>query len=237
MGIYRVHDEYGAVEKALKGILTISTVLMSPVVVVLSWMCLPDQFDMSEKVTGVRWWYCALAILLGLWSGLLIGFVTEYYTSSSYIPVREIAETQKQSAATGIIYGLALGYLSTIIPVVSLGITILVAHSLCGMFGVALGALGMLGTLTMGLTIDAFGPISDNAGGIAEMSQLDEWVRERTDVLDAAGNTTAAIGEGFAIGSAALVSLACSELSACELTLPVWISFTRGSSLACCLAP
>jgi len=206
--IYRVHDEYGAVEKALKGILTISTVLMSPVVVVLSWMCLPDQFDMSETVTGVRWWYCALAILLGLWSGLLIGFVTEYYTSSSYIPVREIAETEKQSAATGIIYGLALGYLSTIIPVVSLGITILVAHSLCGMFGVALGALGMLGTLTMGLTIDAFGPISDNAGGIAEMSQLDEWVRERTDVLDAAGNTTAAIGKGFAIGSAALVSLA-----------------------------
>jgi inorganic pyrophosphatase len=206
--IYRVHDEFGAVEKALKGILTISTVLMSPVVVVLSWTCLPDEFDMSETVTGVRWWYCALAILLGLWSGLLIGFVTEYYTSSSYIPVREIAETQKQSAATGIIYGLALGYLSTIIPVVSLGITILVAHSLCGMFGVALGALGMLGTLTMGLTIDAFGPISDNAGGIAEMSQLDEWVRERTDVLDAAGNTTAAIGKGFAIGSAALVSLA-----------------------------
>ena len=98
--------------------------------------------------------------------------------------------------------GVALGYLSTIIPVVSLGITILVAHSLCGMF------VGMLGTLTMGLTIDAFGPISDNAGGIAEMSQLDEWVRERTDVLDAAENITAAIWKGFAIGSAALVSLA-----------------------------
>merc|ERR1719450_1199313 len=206
--IYRVHDEYGAVEKALKGILTISTVLMSPVVVVLSWMCLPDQFDMSETVTGVRWWYCALAILLGLWSGLLIGFVTKYYTSSSYTPVREIAETQKQSAATGIIYGLALGYLSTIIPVVSLGITILVAHSLCGMFGIALCALGMLGTMTMALTIDAYGPISDNAGGIAEMSGLPETVRERTDCLDAAGNTTAAIGKGFAIGSAALVSLA-----------------------------
>ena len=85
-------------------------------------------------------------------------------------PMRQIAETQKLSAATGIIYGLALGYLSTIIPVVSLGITILVAHYLCDIFGVALGALGMLGTLTMGLTIDAFGPISDNAGGIAEMS-------------------------------------------------------------------
>ena len=204
--VYRVHDEYGAVEKALKGIVTISIVLMSPVLVVLSWMCLPDQFDMNARITGVRWWCCALAISLGLWSGLLIGFVTEYNTSSSYVPVREIAETQKQSAATGVIYCLALGYVSTIIPVVSLGITILVAHSLCGC--VALGALGMLGTLTMGLTIDSFGPISDNAGGIDEMSQLDEWVRERTDVLGEAGNTTAAIWKRFAIGSAALVSLA-----------------------------
>merc|ERR1712038_2036749 len=114
----------------------------------------------------------------------------------------------KQSAATGIIYGLALGYLSCIIPVLCLGVTILVAHTLCGMFGVALGALGMLGTMTMALTIDAYGSISDNAGGIAEMSGLPEGVRVRTDCLDAAGNTTAAIGKGFAIGSAALVSLA-----------------------------
>merc|ERR1712045_23113 len=145
---------------------------------------------------------------LGLWSGLIIGFVTEYYTSHSYKPVREIAETQKQSAATGIIYGLALGYLSCIIPVLALGITVLVAHSLAGMFGVALSALGMLGTMTMGLTIDAYGPISDNAGGIAEMSEMPDYVRTRTDCLDAAGNTTAAIGKGFAIGSDALVSLA-----------------------------
>merc|ERR1712125_13011 len=156
----------------------------------------------------VKWWYCALSICMGLWSGLLIGFVTEYYTSHSYSPVREIAETQKQSAATGIIYGLALGYLSCIVPVICLGITILIAHSLVGMFGVALGALGMLGTMTMALTIDAYGPISDNAGGIAEMSGLPEEVRGLTDCLDAAGNTTAAIGKGFAIGSAALVSLA-----------------------------
>jgi len=101
-----------------------------------------------------------------------------------------------------------LGYLSCIIPVICLGITILVAHSLCGMLGVALGALGMLGTMTMALTIDAYGPISDNAGGIAEMAGLPETVRALTDCLDAAGNTTAAIGKGFAIGSAALVSLA-----------------------------
>merc|ERR1712242_62614 len=137
-----------------------------------------------------------------------IGYVTEFYTSHSYVPVREIAETQKQSAATGIIYGLALGYLSCIVPVICLGVTILLAHTLCGMFGVALGALGMLGTMTMALTIDAYGPISDNAGGIAEMSGLPEEVRALTDCLDAAGNTTAAIGKGFAIGSAALVSLA-----------------------------
>ena len=115
---YRVHDEYGALEKALKGILTIGIVLMSPLLIVLSWMCLPDQFDINARITGVRWWYCALAISLGLWSGLLIGFVTEDYTSSSYVRVREIAETQKQSAATGVIYGLAVGYVSTIIPVI-----------------------------------------------------------------------------------------------------------------------
>merc|ERR1712100_829459 len=105
-------------------------------------------------------------------------------------------------------YGLALGYLSCIIPVFCLGITILISHKYAGMYGVALGALGMLGTMTMGLTIDAYGPISDNAGGIAEMSELPEEVRELTDCLDAAGNTPAAIGKGFAIGSAALVSLA-----------------------------
>jgi inorganic pyrophosphatase len=196
------------VEKALKGILVISTVLMAPVVTFLSWWCLPsDAFDIETGKTAY-WSYCAVSINLGLWSGLIIGFVTEYYTSHTYKPVREIAETQKQSAATGIIYGLALGYLSCIIPVICLGITILVAHSLCGMFGVALGALGMLGTMTMALTIDAYGPISDNAGGIAEMAGLPETVRALTDCLDAAGNTTAAIGKGFAIGSAALVSLA-----------------------------
>merc|ERR1711998_132421 len=100
------------------------------------------------------------------------------------------------------------GYLSCIVPVIALGVTILVAHSLCGMFGVALSALGMLGTMTMALTIDAYGPISDNAGGIAEMAGLPETVRGLTDCLDAAGNTTAAVGKGFAIGSAALVSLA-----------------------------
>jgi len=208
--IYKVTEE-AHVEKSLKGVLVISTVLMTPAVTVLSKVCLPETFELpagTGETQTVKWTYCVAAILLGLWSGLIIGYITEYYTSHSYSPVRQIAETQKQSAATGVIMGLALGYLSCIVPTICLGITILVAHSLCGMFGISLGALGMLGTLTMGLTIDAYGPISDNAGGIAEMAELPEEVRGRTDCLDAAGNTTAAIGKGFAIGSAALVSLA-----------------------------
>merc|ERR1712178_190485 len=149
-----------------------------------------------------------IPVWLGLWSGLIIGYTTEYYTSHSYSPVRNIANAQATSAATGIIFGLAVGYLSVIVPIFCLAATILVSHTMLGMYGVALAALGMLSTMTMGLTIDAYGPISDNADGIAEMSGLNDEVRKITDALDAAGNTTAAIGKGFAIGSAALVSLA-----------------------------
>merc|ERR1711957_599291 len=213
--MYKINDdskklEDAGVEKALKGVLVISTLLMTPVVVGLSKVCLPDKFTIgtAPEVQEVQWWFCAVSIVLGLWSGLIIGFVTEYYTSSSYDPVRSIARTQIQSAATGVIVGLAVGYISCIVPTICLGITVLIAHNLVGMYGVALAALGMLGTLTMGLTIDAYGPISDNAGGIAEMTELPDMARDRTDCLDAAGNTTAAIGKGFAIGSAALVSLA-----------------------------
>merc|ERR1711865_180116 len=196
------------IEKALKGVLIISTVLETPVILFLAWWCLPAKFDLAPNAVGVTPMACALPCLLGAWAGLAIGIITEYYTSSTYRPVREIAETQRVSAATGIIYGLALGYLSCVIPVMLLGVCVLVAHSMCGSYGIALAALGMLSTMTMGLTIDVYGPISDNAGGIAEMSGLCESVRKITDALDAAGNTTAAIGKGFAIGSAALVSLA-----------------------------
>ncbi len=128
-------------------------------------------------------------------------------TSHSHTPVRDVAESCKTGPATNIIYGLALGYYSNIVPVIALTITIFVSLQLLGMFGVALAALGMLSNLCIGLAIDGYGPISDNAGGIAEMSELGDNVRELTDALDAAGNTTAAIGKGFAIGSAALVSL------------------------------
>eukprot|EP00921_Rhytidocystis_pertsovi_P012275 GHVQ01019865.1.p1 GENE.GHVQ01019865.1~~GHVQ01019865.1.p1 ORF type:complete len:755 (-),score=96.37 GHVQ01019865.1:138-2402(-) len=206
---FKVHTPQD-IEKSLKAVLFVSTILETPTVIFLSWLFLPETFIISSAGEPIHatWWKAALPILCGLWSGMIIGYVTEYYTSHSYTPVREIAQTQVISAATGIIFGMALGYMSCVVPVVCLAITVCVSHIVCGMYGVALAALGMLATLTMGLTIDAYGPISDNAGGIAEMSELGPEVRYRTDAMDAAGNTTAAIGKGFAIGSAALVSLA-----------------------------
>lgn len=134
--------------------------------------------------------------------------ITDYYTSNSYKPVRELAKSCSSGAAINVIYGLALGYLSNVFPVILIALTALISMTLLGMLGVSLAALGMLSTLSIGLAIDAYGPISDNAGGIAEMAQLGEEVRKKTDALDAAGNTTAAVGKGFAIGSATLVALA-----------------------------
>jgi len=148
------------------------------------------------------------SVAVGLWGGCLIGFITEYFTSYDYQPTQEVARSTETGAATNIIYGLALGYKSAIIPITILSIDVFISFKLCEMYGVALCALGMLMTLSSCLTIDVYGPICDNAGGLAEMSGLPPSVREKTDALDAAGNTTAAIGKGFAIGSAALVSLA-----------------------------
>merc|ERR1719221_1980814 len=195
------------VEKALKGVLIISTILETPFIFLTAKMSLGDHAFHIDGLAATPL-IASIPVWLGLWSGLIIGYTTEYFTSHSYDPVRNIAKSQHTSAATGIIFGLAVGYNSCVVPTLCLGITVLVAHSLLGMYGIALAALGMLSTMTMGLTIDAYGPISDNAGGIAEMSELSMEVRKITDSLDAAGNTTAAIGKGFAIGSAALVSLA-----------------------------
>lgn len=180
--------------------------LATPALWYAGYISLPDRifFAGLEERAPIHAWICTLA---GLWSGFIIGYVTEYYTSYEYSPVVEVVNACKTGAATNIIQGLALGHLSTIIPITFLAITAFVCHTLLGMFGVALGALGMLSTMAIGLAIDAYGPVSDNAGGIAEMSEMGHAVRERTDKLDAAGNTTAAIGKGFAIGSAALVSL------------------------------
>lgn len=185
------------VERALKAVLFVSTGLQTPLVAAVAYIFLPTEFalDVGGAPAVVQWWHAMFSVLLGLWSGLVIGCVTEYYTSHTYNPVREIARTQRLSAATGIIYGLALGYLSTIVPVACLALTVCVAHTLCGMYGISLAAVGMLSTLTVCLMIDAYGPISDNAGGIAEMAGLGPEVRNRTDALDAAGNTTAAVGK------------------------------------------
>merc|ERR1712153_12226 len=147
-------------------------------------------------------------VAMGAVGGLTIGLITEYYTSHSYGPVRELANSCKTGAATNMIYGIALGFKSVIIPVIVLACVIYLSFTIADMYGVALSAIGFLSNLATGLTIDVYGPVCDNAGGIAEMAELDPAVREKSDALDAAGNTTAAIGKGFAIGSAALVSLA-----------------------------
>jgi len=205
----RVHSQK-EVEPSLKRQLLVSTVLMTAVVFPLCWYFFPSTFTVgnADRLKNVKNYYIYFCIISGLWSGLIIGYTTEYYTSHSYTPVREVAESCGTGAATNIIYGLALGYKSVIVPVFCLAGTIYLAYSLAGMYGIAMGALGILSTLAIGLTIDAYGPICDNAGGIAEMSGMPHEVRDITDALDAAGNTTAAIGKGFAIGSAALVSLA-----------------------------
>src|SRR3972149_2744493 len=139
---------------------------------------------------------------------MLIGLVTEYYTSHRYSPVRQVAHAAETGAATNIIYGLALGYQSSMFPVIFIAITVYIGYHFAGMYGIAIASLGMLGTIAVSLTMDAFGPVADNAGGIAQMAGLGPEVRKRTDALDSAGNTTAAIGKGFAIGSAAPTALA-----------------------------
>ena len=153
----------------------------------------------------IKWFW---AIVTGLAAGLIIGTSTEYYTSYEYKPTQQVAETSQTGAATVMISGIATGMISTVIPLIAVGLTIIIAFELASFYGVALAGVGLLSTLGITLATDAYGPVADNAGGIAEQAQLDPEVRERTDALDALGNTTAATGKGFAIGSAALTSLA-----------------------------
>jgi len=167
---------------------------------------LPQSFMVGDKTftnMGVF-----LASIAGLVAGFIIGKVTEYYTSADYKPVKEIAKSCETGTATNVISGIATGMASTAIPIVIIIAAILVAYGFGGLYGIAMAAVGMLCTTGMVVAVDAYGPISDNAGGIAEMAGLDKSVREITDRLDAVGNTTAAIGKGFAIGSAALTALA-----------------------------
>jgi len=171
----------------------------------------PVIFGISYYLTepfGDAWWKIGLAAVSGLVAGVLVGVTTEYYCSKDKGPVKAIAKSSEMGSAPNIIKGLAIGMQSTALPIVWIAAAILISYHFAGLYGIAIAALGMLSTTGIQLAVDAYGPVADNAGGLAEMSKLPPEVRERTDTLDAVGNTTAAIGKGFAIASAALTALA-----------------------------
>ena len=196
----KAKDEHGLHSALFRGILVASVVL----IVAAYWLC-NMHFEFPAGIEGMRLFG---AIVAGLVVGVAIGKVTEYYTSTDTRPVQNIAQQSNTGAATNIIHGLATGMESVAIPVLLIISGILVSYEMGGVYGVAIAAVGMLSTLGITLGVDAYGPVADNAGGLAEMAEMPKEIRQRTDALDAVGNTTAAIGKGFAIGSAALTALA-----------------------------
>ena len=209
IGTFFVRTKENASQKNLLGSLRLGTWISAALIAVAAFPLI--YFGLGAEKIGFYF-----AILSGLLAGILIGVVTEYYTSDSYKPTKKLAGTSSTGPATVIIGGLSLGMLSTVLPVVIVGASVLASYFLSGgsdsynngLYGVGLSAVGMLATLGITLATDAYGPVADNAGGIAEMAHMGEEVRKRTDALDSLGNTTAATGKGFAIGSAALTALA-----------------------------
>ena len=222
IGIFMVRTKENAGMKELLGALSRGTNTAAFLIAAATFGIMYFLFGKETGEYANMWWQTSLSVVVGLLAGVIIGKSTEYYTSQSYKPTQKVAESSKTGPATVIISGLGLGMLSTAIPVVTVGFAIVLAY-LCangfhiaftpenlshGLYGIGIAAVGMLSTLGITLATDAYGPIADNAGGNAEMSGLEPEVRKRTDALDALGNTTAATGKGFAIGSAALTALA-----------------------------
>ncbi|MBR6933059.1 MAG: sodium-translocating pyrophosphatase [Bacteroidales bacterium] len=213
LGIYAVRTKEGAGLLDLLKSLSVGTNLSAVLIALLS-------FGVFYLLGFPNWWQLSLSVISGLLAGVIIGKATEYYTSHSYKPTQKLAESSATGSATVIIHGVGLGMVSTAIPVVTIAAAILLSYGFAtgfvfssstlslGLYGISIAAVGMLSTLGITLATDAYGPIADNAGGNAQMSELDPSVREKTDMLDALGNTTAATGKGFAIGSAALTALA-----------------------------
>ena len=218
IGIYLVKTKEDAGMKELLRALAIGTNTAAVLIAAVTFGIFAWLFGTETDL----WWQVSLSVVVGLLAGVIIGQSTEYYTSQSYKPTQKVSESSQTGPATVIISGLGLGMLSTAVPVITVGVAIILAY-LCangfhvefsaanlsmGLYGIGIAAVGMLSTLGITLATDAYGPIADNAGGNAEMSGLPAEVRQRTDALDALGNTTAATGKGFAIGSAALTALA-----------------------------
>ena len=217
IGIFAVRTREGAGMSQLLKSMSTGTNLSSVLIAVAT-------FGLLYLLDMPNWWGLSIAVVVGLAAGVIIGQATEYYTSHSYKPTRRLAESSKTGPATVIISGIGLGMISTAIPVITVSVAIILAYLAAngfaagdllsadalskGLYGIDIASVGMLSTLGITLATDAYGPIADNAGGNAQMSGLEPEVRERTDVLDALGNTTAATGKGFAIGSAALTALA-----------------------------